>query len=61
MREKATSEFLDLVIFKEFCDLEDFDRWLTFNKSYRLVNVDLTPDGVITNDFIWKLDCVIDT
>ncbi|CAH0057846.1 unnamed protein product [Clonostachys solani] len=58
--EKTTLKFLDLMMFKDFHAPEDHDRWLTFNKGCRLVDVELTPGGVVTSGHLWKLGRVID-
>ncbi|KAK8119654.1 uncharacterized protein PG998_004280 [Apiospora kogelbergensis] len=57
----TVSHFLRRQLFKAFSAPEDYTRPLTFNKSCRLIDVELMTDGISTMGHIWKLSRVIDT
>lgn len=53
------SEFLDEFMYRDFKAPRDEKKKLTFNKSCRLANVELTQDGIQTSGHLWKLGPII--
>jgi len=57
----ATSEFLQEFMYSDFVAPRSQRLKLTYNKSCRLADVELTQDGVHTRGHLWKLGRTIDT